>query len=105
MAEPAQGASAPLRPAPGSGVIDLHAHLLSDTYRNACLAAGHDRPDGTPGLPTWSAEDAVSVMTTSESMPRCCLSPHPGSTSATSTRPSSCARQSTTSRAGRTGST
>ncbi len=55
--------SVPLRPgAAGSGVIDLHAHLLTETYRNACLAAGHDRPDGTPGLPTWSPEGALTLM-------------------------------------------
>ena len=53
----------PLRTgAAGSGVIDLHAHLLTETYRNACLAAGHDRPDGTPGLPTWSPAAALTLM-------------------------------------------
>ncbi len=65
MAEPDQDPTvpAPLRPgANGSGVIDLHAHLLTQTYRNACLAAGHDRPDGTPGLPTWSPEGALTLM-------------------------------------------
>ncbi len=65
MVEPDQGpvVPTPLRPAGrGSGVIDLHAHLLTDTYRDACLAAGHDRPDGTPELPTWSADEAVTLM-------------------------------------------
>jgi 6-methylsalicylate decarboxylase len=59
----ASGGSAPLRPAgSGSGAIDLHAHLLTDTYRRACLAAGHDRPDGVAELPTWSPAAAVTLM-------------------------------------------
>lgn len=61
-AETQTSATAPLRNAEGRGVIDLHAHILTDTYREACLAAGHDKPDGTPGLPTWSTAAALETM-------------------------------------------
>jgi len=35
---------------------------LTDTYREACIAAGHEKPDGTPELPRWSASEALRVM-------------------------------------------
>ncbi|MDX6740211.1 amidohydrolase family protein [Actinocorallia sp. A-T 12471] len=44
------------------GAIDVHAHLLTETYRNALLAAGHELPDGSPALPTWSAAGALALM-------------------------------------------
>ena len=60
---PAAAEPGPLRPAAfGSGVIDLHAHLLTETYRDACLAAGQDHPDGMPALPTWSPAGALALM-------------------------------------------
>src|SRR6185369_8505810 len=31
-------------------------------YRAALLAAGHDRPDGFPQVPTWSVEEHVAAM-------------------------------------------
>jgi 6-methylsalicylate decarboxylase len=53
----------PLRTgAAGPGVVDLHAHLLTETYRNACLAAGQGQPDGMPALPAWSPADALALM-------------------------------------------
>ena len=42
--------------------IDVHAHYLPPTYREALHAAGHDRPDGFPIVPEWSAEEHVAVM-------------------------------------------
>ena len=44
------------------GTIDVHAHYLPDTYRSALLATGHDRPDGFPQIPEWSAEEHVAAM-------------------------------------------
>ncbi len=43
-------------------LIDVHAHFLPDQYRDALAAAGIDRPDGFPRVPTWSAHDHVAVM-------------------------------------------
>lgn len=34
--------------------IDVHAHYVTSTYRNACEAAGKLPPDGMPALPDWS---------------------------------------------------
>ncbi|HEY7626766.1 MAG TPA: amidohydrolase family protein [Ilumatobacteraceae bacterium] len=43
-------------------LIDVHAHFLPDRYRDALAAAGIDRPDGFPRVPTWSAEEHLAVM-------------------------------------------
>jgi 6-methylsalicylate decarboxylase len=45
-----------------SNKIDVHAHYLPDRYRAALLAAGHDRPDGFPQMPGWSAREHVDAM-------------------------------------------
>ena len=45
--------SQPLRPAPNS-LVDVHAHFVPEPYRAGLLAAGKDRPDGSP-IPPWSA--------------------------------------------------
>lgn len=42
--------------------LDVHAHYLPQQYRDALLAAGHDRPDGFPQIPEWSAEEHVRAM-------------------------------------------
>lgn len=42
--------------------IDFHAHFLPDFYRAAAIRGGHRRPDGMPGLPEWSVEDAIAMM-------------------------------------------
>ncbi|MBA2395459.1 MAG: amidohydrolase [Ktedonobacteraceae bacterium] len=42
--------------------IDVHAHYLTQTYRQACEAAGQSQPDGFPMLPEWSHEAALTVM-------------------------------------------
>jgi predicted TIM-barrel fold metal-dependent hydrolase len=60
---PTPAATAPLRSeGHGRGVIDLHAHILTDTYRKACVAAGQGQPDGMPGLPEWSADGSLALM-------------------------------------------
>lgn len=35
-------------------VVDVHAHFVPEPYRAGLLAAGKDRPDGSP-IPPWSA--------------------------------------------------
>jgi predicted TIM-barrel fold metal-dependent hydrolase len=45
-----------------SDKIDVHAHYLPEAYRSALQAAGHDRPDGFPQIPEWSAGEHVAMM-------------------------------------------
>jgi predicted TIM-barrel fold metal-dependent hydrolase len=45
-----------------SGLLDVHAHYVTDRYAESCRAAGHGQPDGMPRLPGWSAEAALAVM-------------------------------------------
>jgi len=42
--------------------IDVHAHYLPERYRAALVEAGHQKPSGMPGIPPWSASDALRVM-------------------------------------------
>ena len=42
--------------------IDVHAHYLTETYRQACEAAGQLQPDGFPTLPEWNPESALNLM-------------------------------------------
>ena len=42
--------------------LDVHAHYLPPSYRDALVAEGHDRPDGFPQIPEWSAEEHVRAM-------------------------------------------
>lgn len=42
--------------------IDVHAHYLTTRYRDEAVAAGHSKPDGMPGLPQWSASQAIESM-------------------------------------------
>jgi predicted TIM-barrel fold metal-dependent hydrolase len=42
--------------------IDVHTHFVPDCYRDALLAAGHDRPDGIKAIPEWSEELAIAAM-------------------------------------------
>jgi predicted TIM-barrel fold metal-dependent hydrolase len=43
-------------------LIDFHAHYVPDFYRDAALAAGHEHPDGMPGIPPWSPAEALAMM-------------------------------------------
>ena len=45
-----------------NGSIDVHAHHLPASYREALVRHGHDRPDGFPLIPEWSAEEHVAAM-------------------------------------------
>ncbi len=42
--------------------IDVHAHYLPAGYRRAAAAAGHEHPDGMPGLPNWDTSAALGMM-------------------------------------------
>lgn len=43
-------------------MIDVHTHYLPDAYRAALLTAGHERPDGMPAIPSWSANEHIAMM-------------------------------------------
>ncbi|HWO65388.1 MAG TPA: amidohydrolase family protein [Umezawaea sp.] len=45
-----------------AGLIDVHAHFLTDRYVAEAVRAGHVRPDGMPAWPTWSAERHLRLM-------------------------------------------
>jgi predicted TIM-barrel fold metal-dependent hydrolase len=44
------------------GLIDVHAHFLTESYLAAATATGHRTPDGMPGWPSWSAEAHLGLM-------------------------------------------
>ncbi|MFD0019914.1 amidohydrolase family protein [Streptomyces sp. NPDC058382] len=45
-----------------TGLIDVHAHFVTDSYVAAARAAGIEHPDGMPGWPTWSVERQLDLM-------------------------------------------
>jgi 6-methylsalicylate decarboxylase len=47
-------------------VIDFHAHFVPDYYREAATAAGYGEPDGIPGFPPWSVDEALGMMDRNE---------------------------------------
>ncbi|MFJ6087868.1 amidohydrolase family protein [Streptomyces sp. NPDC092369] len=51
------GPSAPL-----SGAVDVHAHYITPTLREAMIAAGSNSPDGMPAIPDWNVPDALDLM-------------------------------------------
>jgi predicted TIM-barrel fold metal-dependent hydrolase len=46
----------------GSGLIDVHAHFLTDHYVHAAQAAGIIHPDGMPTWPVWTVDDHLNFM-------------------------------------------
>lgn len=42
--------------------IDVHAHFVTDHYRDALIAAGHDHPDGIKAIPEWTPTAALETM-------------------------------------------
>jgi predicted TIM-barrel fold metal-dependent hydrolase len=42
--------------------IDVHAHFVPDFYREALIAAGHERPDGIAAIPGWDEQRALDTM-------------------------------------------
>ncbi len=47
-----------------AGLVDVHAHFLTEQYVAAAVAAGHVRPDGMPAWPAWSVDDHLRLMDT-----------------------------------------
>jgi len=43
-------------------MIDVHAHFLSDFYRDALLVAGLRQADGITQLPAWDVGAALQAM-------------------------------------------
>lgn len=48
-----------------TGWLDVHAHYVTPRYRAECETAGLGEPDGMPGIPGWSVEQALEVMAAS----------------------------------------
>ena len=44
--------------------IDVHSHFLPPDYQTALHENGHERPDGMPGVPPWSLESHLEMMST-----------------------------------------
>lgn len=42
--------------------IDVHSHFLPPFYHDALLANGHEKVDGMPGIPEWSLEGQLAIM-------------------------------------------
>ncbi|MGC9496492.1 amidohydrolase family protein [Streptomyces sp. WG7] len=49
-------------PAEGPGLVDVHAHFVTESYVRRAKAAGHELPDGVPAWPSWSAEAHLALM-------------------------------------------
>lgn len=45
-----------------AGLVDVHAHFLTDDYVAAAVAAGHVRPDGMAAWPVWSVAAHLQLM-------------------------------------------
>ncbi|MEU1123391.1 amidohydrolase family protein [Streptomyces sp. NPDC005899] len=45
-----------------TGLIDVHAHFVTESYVAAARSAGIKHPDGMPGWPTWSVEQHLDLM-------------------------------------------
>ncbi|MGI5336534.1 amidohydrolase family protein [Streptomyces sp. CA-181903] len=44
------------------GLVDVHAHFVTDSYVRQAKAAGHAMPDGVPAWPSWSAREHLALM-------------------------------------------
>ncbi|WP_416966715.1 amidohydrolase family protein [Streptomyces sp. 4F14] len=44
------------------GLVDFHAHFVTDSYIRKASAAGHQSPDGVAAWPSWSAERHIELM-------------------------------------------
>jgi 6-methylsalicylate decarboxylase len=45
-----------------TGLVDVHAHFLTDHYVRAAKAAGIAAPDGMPGWPDWTVDEHLQLM-------------------------------------------
>jgi 6-methylsalicylate decarboxylase len=44
------------------GLVDVHSHFVTPEYVTAAQRAGHQRPDGLPAWPVWSARGHLDLM-------------------------------------------
>ncbi|MGW0940556.1 amidohydrolase family protein [Streptomyces sp. NPDC002666] len=44
-----------------TGLIDVHAHFVTDAYVTAARPAGIEQPDGMPGWPTWTVDEHLDL--------------------------------------------
>ncbi|MFV0126385.1 amidohydrolase family protein [Streptomyces sp. HMX112] len=44
------------------GLVDVHAHFVTDSYVRQATEAGHGTPDGVPAWPSWSAAAHIELM-------------------------------------------
>ncbi|MCJ1248863.1 hypothetical protein MMC30_006084 [Trapelia coarctata] len=42
--------------------IDVHAHFVPPSWRQKSIDTGHSQPDGMPGIPDWSEEAHLELM-------------------------------------------
>ncbi|MEU6841644.1 amidohydrolase family protein [Streptomyces sp. NPDC046716] len=61
MTGTAQTTAATARTSP-TGLVDVHAHFVTDRYVAAARVAGIAHPDGMPGWPAWSVDQHLDVM-------------------------------------------
>lgn len=45
-----------------TGLVDVHAHFVTDRYVAAGRAAGIEHPDGMPAWATWNVEEHLDLM-------------------------------------------
>jgi predicted TIM-barrel fold metal-dependent hydrolase len=45
-----------------TGLVDVHAHFLTDHYVETAKAAGVTQPDGMPGWPNWTVDEHLQLM-------------------------------------------
>ncbi len=43
-------------------LVDLHAHPITDEYREVASRAGHHHPEGMPYWPSWSVDSHLALM-------------------------------------------
>ncbi|CAM1506337.1 Fc.00g059780.m01.CDS01 [Cosmosporella sp. VM-42] len=42
--------------------IDTHCHIVPPGWRRYCEEHGHEKPDGMPGIPDWTAKGHIALM-------------------------------------------
>lgn len=45
-----------------NGLVDVHAHFVTESYVAAARSAGIEHPDGMPGWPAWSVARQLDLM-------------------------------------------
>jgi predicted TIM-barrel fold metal-dependent hydrolase len=45
-----------------TGLVDVHAHFVTERYVAAATAAGHEHPDAMPGWPQWNTAAHLDLM-------------------------------------------